>query len=86
MVTALARNWWLLLIRGVLAVIFGILALVWPGITLAVLVLLFGAYALVDGIFERVKPEKQTTDSDGYNGSMATTAGAPSCLGATGRW
>lgn len=45
-----ARNWWLLALRGVLAVIFGVIALVWPGITLAVLVLLFGAYALVDGV------------------------------------
>lgn len=54
MVAELARNWWLLLIRGVLAVIFGILAFVWPGITLAVLVLFFGAYALVDGIFALV--------------------------------
>jgi uncharacterized membrane protein HdeD (DUF308 family) len=51
MVTMLARNWWVLAIRGVAAILFGIAAFVWPGITLAVLVLLFGAYALVDGIF-----------------------------------
>ena len=36
--------------RGVAAVVFGILAFIWPGVTLAVLVLLWGAYALVDGI------------------------------------
>ena len=46
----LARNWWLLAIRGAAAIIFGILAFVTPGITLAVLVLYFGAYALIDGI------------------------------------
>jgi uncharacterized membrane protein HdeD (DUF308 family) len=51
MVTQLARNWWLLALRGVLAIIFGVVAFIWPGATLAVLVLLFGAYALVDGIF-----------------------------------
>lgn len=50
----LARNWWALLIRGIAAVLFGILALVLPGLTLQVLVLLFGAYALVDGIFALV--------------------------------
>jgi uncharacterized membrane protein HdeD (DUF308 family) len=43
-----------LLFRGIVAIIFGILALVWPGITLAVLILLFGAYAIIDGIFDIV--------------------------------
>jgi uncharacterized membrane protein HdeD (DUF308 family) len=47
----LARNWWAIALRGLAGIIFGILAFVMPGVTLAVLVLLFGAYALVDGIF-----------------------------------
>src|SRR5215469_4972806 len=47
----LTRNWWALMVRGIVALLFGFLAFVWPGITLGVLVLLFGAYALVDGIF-----------------------------------
>jgi len=51
MVNVLARNWWTFLIRGIAAVIFGVLALAMPGIALVVLVLLFGAYALVDGVF-----------------------------------
>ena len=46
-----ARNWWVLAIRGVVAVLFGICAFIWPGLTIAVLVLLWGAFALVDGIF-----------------------------------
>ena len=50
MLSRVARDWWVYAVRGVAAVLFGILALVWPGPTLAVLVLLFGAYALVDGI------------------------------------
>jgi uncharacterized membrane protein HdeD (DUF308 family) len=51
MLHALARNWWLILLRGIFAIVFGILTFVWPGISLVTLVLLFGAYALVDGIF-----------------------------------
>lgn len=49
--TILSRNWWVFLLRGILAVIFGILAFIWPGTTLLTLIILFGAYALVDGIF-----------------------------------
>ena len=46
----LGRNWGWIVVRGIAAVIFGVLALVLPGITLAALVLLWGAYALADGI------------------------------------
>jgi uncharacterized membrane protein HdeD (DUF308 family) len=51
MENVLSRNWWALAIRGVAGIIFGILAFVMPGITLTALVLLFGAYAITDGIF-----------------------------------
>jgi len=45
-----ARHWWAFALRGVAAVIFGVLAFVWPFLTLSVLVLLWGAFALIDGI------------------------------------
>lgn len=48
---ALARNWWLLLLRGIAAILFGLLAFAWPGITLLSLVILYGFYALFDGLF-----------------------------------
>jgi uncharacterized membrane protein HdeD (DUF308 family) len=51
MVQVLARNWWLLALRGLAAIVFGIVAWVWPDLTLSVLIILFGAYALVDGAF-----------------------------------
>jgi uncharacterized membrane protein HdeD (DUF308 family) len=49
MFAQLFRNWWLVALRGVLAVVFGILALVWPESMKLALVLLFGAFALTDG-------------------------------------
>jgi uncharacterized membrane protein HdeD (DUF308 family) len=45
----LARNWWMILLRGVAGILFGFITFVAPGISLAVLVLLFGAYAIVSG-------------------------------------
>ena len=46
----LPRQWWLVALRGITAIVFGILAFIWPGITLSVLILFFGAYAVVDGV------------------------------------
>jgi uncharacterized membrane protein HdeD (DUF308 family) len=46
----LSRNWWKLLLRGLAAIAFGILAWLLPGISLAALVLLFGIFVLADGI------------------------------------
>lgn len=43
--------WWGFLLRGILAILFGIAAFIWPGLTGAILVSLFGAFMLVDGIF-----------------------------------
>lgn len=48
--TILSRNWWVLLLRGLIAIAFGVLTWFLPGISVAALVLLFGAYTLVDGI------------------------------------
>ena len=46
----LAENWWLLLLRGLAAIAFGVIAFFWPGITLVALTYLWGAYAIADGI------------------------------------
>ncbi|MBR8744344.1 HdeD family acid-resistance protein [Nocardiopsis sp. MG754419] len=46
----LSRNWWVLVVRGAAAVLFGLVALIWPGFTTVALAIVFGAFALVDGV------------------------------------
>jgi uncharacterized membrane protein HdeD (DUF308 family) len=48
----LAQNWWVLLLRGIIAILFGVAAYAWPGMTLATLVMFFAAFVLVDGVFD----------------------------------
>ena len=64
MLRTLGRNWWALALRGVAAILLGILAFAWPGITLFVLVLFFGAYMLVDGIFAIVAAVRAAGEED----------------------
>ncbi|WP_242489913.1 HdeD family acid-resistance protein [Noviherbaspirillum cavernae] len=46
----LSKSWWVPAVRGVVAILFGILAISWPGLTLLGLIALFAAYALVSGV------------------------------------
>lgn len=52
--SALHRSWWLLLLRGVAAVAFGVLTFIWPQISLLTLIMVYGIYAFVDGILALV--------------------------------
>lgn len=58
MIHALAENWWLILLRGLCAIAFGILAFVWPGVTVMTLVIMYGAFALADGILALIAAVK----------------------------
>src|SRR3954467_14164646 len=49
-VDGLSRNWWAIVLRGIAGILFGIITFLSPGISLAALVLLFGAYAFADGV------------------------------------
>ena len=69
MIEALRRNWWIPVIRGICGIIFGVIAFAYPGLALATLVLLFGAWVLVDGIFRVIGAiGHRASDSDwGFN-------------------
>lgn len=47
--TEMARYWWVFLLRGIAAIIFGFLAFIWPGLTVIVLTMFWGAYVMFDG-------------------------------------
>src|SRR4051812_29572050 len=57
-----SRHWWVFALRGIAAILFGILAFAWPGMTLTILVLLWGAYALVDGVLALVSAFRARQD------------------------
>jgi uncharacterized membrane protein HdeD (DUF308 family) len=71
MLQLLARRWWALALRGAIAVLFGLLTLFIPGVTLISLVMLFGFYAILDGIpsvfnaAANVQDKHSTRPSDG---------------------
>ena len=54
MIEALKRYWWVPVIRGIAGIVFGVIAFAYPGVALATLVLLFGAWVLIDGVFRIV--------------------------------
>ncbi|HEY1370964.1 MAG TPA: HdeD family acid-resistance protein [Candidatus Binatia bacterium] len=58
----LASNWWVVLLRGIAGIVFGIATFFAPAISLAFLVLLFGAYALVDGVLTLISAVRNTTN------------------------
>jgi len=64
LVNVIHDHWWVLVARGVLGVGFGVLFIFYPGISLVAFIYLFGAYALVDGIFAAVQALRLGVHSD----------------------
>jgi uncharacterized membrane protein HdeD (DUF308 family) len=74
-IRTLAQHWWVLLLRGACAILFGAMGFAWPGLTIAVLVLIWGAYALVDGIFAVVAGIRSKWGSVIFLGILGIAAG-----------
>jgi uncharacterized membrane protein HdeD (DUF308 family) len=64
MLNPLSRHWWAFLARGLCAVAFGVLTWVWPGITLRVVMVAFGAFALANGILSISKAVDSWAEKD----------------------
>ena len=71
MLALMARNWWVIAIRGVAAIAFGILTFLWPTLTLLGLVYLFGAYALIDGVSSLTAAVRGEPGTRGHGLSVA---------------
>lgn len=81
----MGRNWWVLLLRGVAGIVFGILTLIWPAISLAALVLLFGAYAFADGVLALINGVRERASNDRWwllalHGILGIAAGVAAVL------
>jgi uncharacterized membrane protein HdeD (DUF308 family) len=84
-IDTLARNWWLLLLRGIAGIIFGVLTFFWPEISLVALVLLFGAFAFADGVFALINGIRERRANDRWwllilHGLMGIGAGVVTLL------
>src|SRR5437660_868126 len=63
-VRTLTRNWWAALLRGIVGIIFGLVTFFAPGISLGALVLVFGAYALADGVLAVISPIRARVENE----------------------
>lgn len=80
-VSALASRWWLVMVRGALAVLFGVLAIAVPGAGLLTLVTVFGVYSAVDGLFAMLLAARRGREGASwgwlfYEGLLGVAAGA----------
>ena len=62
----LAKNWWMFLARGILAILLGLIALFWPDVAFVSLVLLIGVFALVNGIIAIVSAFTSNAKSENW--------------------
>jgi uncharacterized membrane protein HdeD (DUF308 family) len=66
----MSRMWWILALQGLASIVFGVLAVVWPGITLLTLIYFFGAFVLVDGVFALGMALNRLFEREGHVGGL----------------
>ena len=66
MIKAVSKYWWIFSLRGVIAIVFGLAALLWPALTLGVMVLLFGLFALLEGLLAVVSSFGKGEEKGGW--------------------
>ena len=62
---SLAQNWWVFLVRGLVAFAFGLVGLFWPEATLVAFILFYGLFAVIDGVFEASATSRKARSARG---------------------
>ena len=80
MIRAISKYWWVFTLRGLIAIAFGLAALLWPALTLGVMVLLFGLFALFEGGLTIVTSLKKGDEKGGWTLLLEGLAGLLVCV------
>ena len=80
MIKAVSRYWWIFAVRGIIAIAFGLAALLWPALTLGVMVLLFGFFALLEGLLAVVSSFGKGEEKGGWTLLLEGLVGLLVCV------
>jgi len=80
MIRAISKYWWVFTLRGLIAIVFGLAALLWPALTLGVMVLLFGLFALFEGLLTIILSLKKGAEKGTWTILFEGVAGLLVCV------
>jgi len=80
MIRAVSKYWWIFALRGIIAIVFGVAALLWPALTLGVMVLLFGFFALLEGLLTLVTSFGKDEEKGGWTLLLEGLVGLLVCV------
>ena len=80
MIKAVSKYWWVFALRGIIAIAFGLAALLWPALTLGIMVLLFGLFALLEGLLTIVTSFGKGDEKGGWTLLLEGVVGLLVCV------
>ena len=80
MIRVISKYWWVFCLRGIIAIVFGLAALLWPALTLGVMVLLFGLFALFDGLLTIILSLKKGDEKGTWTLLLEGVVGILACV------
>jgi uncharacterized membrane protein HdeD (DUF308 family) len=80
MIKTVSKYWWVFTLRGIIAIAFGLAALLWPALTLGIMVLLFGLFALLEGLLTVVTSFGEGDEKGGWTLLLEGVVGLLVCV------